>query len=227
MIKVKVFAVNPFREATYVVSDTETNEAVVIDAGMQIDKEFERFDEYVTKQGLKIVAAINTHLHVDHIVGVSYVITKYNVPFLASGKDVKLLNAAMTSARMFDMIPPLPFVDKIDTDLDTLKEVKFGNTSLEIIPTPGHTKGGVVFFHRESQTMFTGDTLFKGSIGRTDLEGGDYDELMNSIIKNILPLGREVTIYPGHGDHSTLADEVLYNPFIAEVIKGEVNYKRM
>lgn len=225
MIKVKVFAVNPFREVTYVVSDVETGESVVVDAGMQTETELERLDDYIVKNNLKIMLAINTHLHVDHILGVSYIKQKYGVEFAASGKDAPLLKAASTSARMLGMVPAFPFVESIDIDLDEVKDIKFGNSKLEVIASPGHTKGGLVFFERESKMLFTGDTLFKGSVGRTDLEGGDYAELMTSIIDNILPLGREVVVYPGHGDHTTLAEEVLYNPFISEVLKGEVNYK--
>lgn len=225
MIKTKVFAVNPFREVTYVVSDEATGEAVVIDAGLQTETEIERFDDYIAKNNLKVVMAINTHLHIDHILGVSYVIEKYGVPFAGSSREAKLLKAGHTSARMFGMVPALPLVDKIDIDLEETPVIKFGESTLEVIPSPGHTVGGKVFFNRESNTLYTGDTLFKGSIGRTDLEGGDYSQLMSSIIDNILPLGADVTIYPGHGDHSTLAEEVHYNPFISEVLKGEVNYK--
>lgn len=225
MIKVKVFAVNPFREVTYVVSDTATGEAVVIDAGLQTEQEIERFDDYIVKNSIKPVMAINTHLHIDHILGVSYVIEKYGVPFAASNTETKLLKAGNTSARMFGMTPALPLVEKIDIDLDETPIIRFGESELEVISTPGHTLGGKVFYHRESGTLFTGDTLFKGSIGRTDLDGGDYTQLMSGIIDNILPLGPDVTIYPGHGDHSTLAEEIHNNPFISEVLKGEVNYK--
>lgn len=225
MIKVKVFAVNPFREVTYIVSDDKTGETAIIDAGFETEVEIDRFNDYISRHNLKVTLAVNTHLHVDHILGVSYVIDKYNVPFAANSKDSYLLKGAKTSARMFGMNLLLPIVDKIDIDLDKEKVIKLGESTLEIIDTPGHTKGGVVIFERESQSLFTGDTIFKGSIGRTDLEGGDYDELMGSIIENILPLGPDITIYPGHGDHSTLAYEISHNPFISEVLRNEINYK--
>lgn len=224
MIKVKVFAVNPFREVTYVVTDEVTKEAVVIDSGLLSEKEIERFDDYIEKQGIKLVAAVNTHLHVDHILGVSYVLEKYNIPFAASSKDAPLLKAAHTSARMFQMVPKLPFVSKLDLDLTETKTITFGESTLEVIDTPGHTKGGVCLYNSDSKVLFTGDTLFKGSIGRTDLEGGDYDELMRSIFNNIIPLGGDVTVFPGHGDHSTLAQEAQHNPFLTDVLNGEVNY---
>ena len=225
MIKVKIFAVNLFREATYIVIDENTKEAVVIDCGLQTETEIERFDEFVAKNNLKIVLCVNTHLHVDHILGISYIQEKYGVKLAASGQDAHLLKGASTAARMYGMEPTLPFVNSVDIDLDKIENIKFGDSLLEIIATPGHTKGGVSLFEKESKTLFTGDTLFKGSIGRTDLETGNYNELMTSIIDNILPLGPDVTIYPGHGDHSTLAEEIHSNPFISEVLKGEVNYK--
>ncbi len=226
MIKVKAFAVNPFREVTYLVIDEATKKAVVVDSGLMTQLEIERFDDYVSRHEVDIILAINTHLHVDHIIGVSYIMDKYGVQFAASKQDEPLFKASRKSAVMFDMSPALPFVNSVDIDLDEQKIISFGESELEVIATPGHTKGGVVFFHRDSKTLFTGDTLFKGSIGRTDLLGGDYDELMNSIIGNILPLGGDVTIYPGHGDHSTLTEEVTHNPFISEVLKGEVNYSK-
>ncbi|MEG2759093.1 MAG: MBL fold metallo-hydrolase, partial [Rikenellaceae bacterium] len=106
----------------------------------------------------------------------------------------------------------------IDIDLSKVEEVKFGNTTLRVIKTPGHSLGGVCFFEPESHTLFSGDTLFKGSIGRTDLPGGDYSQIMSSILTKIVPLGKDVTIYPGHGDHTTLSDELMYNPFITDVL---------
>ncbi len=226
MITVKAFAVNPFREVTYLVICSETKEAVVIDSGLLTVKEIERFDDYVARHEINIVKAVNTHLHIDHIIGVTHILDKYNVPFAASKRDEPLFKGSRTSSIMFGMQPLQPIVNKLDIDLDEVDSIPFGATQLKVIKTPGHTRGGVVLFHEESKTLFTGDTLFKGSIGRTDLEGGDYNILMSSIIDNILPLGGDVTIYPGHGDHSTLADEVLHNPFISEVINGEVFFTK-
>ena len=114
--------------------------------------------------------------------------------------------------------------EAIDIDLATTPEVRFGNIVLRVIPTPGHTPGCVSFLHEESKTLFTGDTLFRESIGRTDLPGGDYPTIIKSILGSILPLGDEVTIYPGHGDKSNIGHESLYNPFVVEALNGEVNF---
>ena len=113
----------------------------------------------------------------------------------------------------------------IDTDMDTLDEIRFGETSLKIIPTPGHTPGHVSLFEPQSKALFTGDTLFRESIGRTDLPGGDYSWIMRSILDKIIPLGDDVQVYPGHGPETSIGHEVLYNPFIVEVLNQEVNYK--
>lgn len=224
MIKVKVFAVNPFREAMYVVSD-DTNECVIIDCGMDTAAEKKRVEEYIASKGLKPVMALNTHCHIDHILGIAALKNKYDIPFAANFADSDLLVAGAAHAAMYGMEVNDELVDTIDIDLSKVEEVKFGNTVLQVIKTPGHSRGGVCFFEPESKTLFTGDTLFKGSIGRTDLPGGDYTQIMTSILTKIVPLGKDITIYPGHGDHTTLAEELMYNPFITDVINGEVNYK--
>ena len=113
----------------------------------------------------------------------------------------------------------------IDRDLDAETEIRFGNSVLRILRTPGHTPGHVAFYEPESKALFTGDTLFCESIGRTDLPGGDYSWIMRSILDVIVPLGEEVHVYPGHGPESTIGHELLYNPFIVEVLNGEVNYR--
>ena len=103
--------------------------------------------------------------------------------------------------------------------------LRFGNTALRVIRTPGHTPGHVALFDPESKSLFTGDTLFRESIGRTDLPGGDYSWIMRSILDSLIPLGEEVRVYPGHGPESTIGHEMLYNPFVVEVLNQEVNYK--
>ena len=110
-------------------------------------------------------------------------------------------------------------------DLAESAQIKFGETTLEVIHTPGHTPGHLCFYEPEQKILFSGDTLFRESIGRTDLPGGDYSWIMNSILEKIMPLGGDVEVYPGHGEKTTIGHELLYNPFITEVIQGEVNYR--
>ena len=223
MIKVKTFAVNPFREATYLVYDEQTMKAVVIDCGLSTSQECVRFDEFVAKHKIEIVKLINTHCHVDHVVGVGYLRDKYSAPFAASKEDETMLEMFQQSAAMYQIEIPNPAVTKIDEYISDGDCIEFGEGKLKVISTPGHSLGGLVFYNEEQSILFSGDSLFKGSIGRTDLPGGDYTELMNSILKKIVPLGNKVVIYPGHGDHTTLAQEVMYNPFITDVLNGEVS----
>ena len=220
-MQIKSFVFNPIQENTYIVWD-DTKECIVIDAGNLSAREDKMLAEFIEEQGLKPVLAVNTHCHFDHILGVEFLRDTYGVKFAASSADLPLLKSGRASGAMFGMeLNALP--EAIDIDLAEVGEVRFGNTVLRVIATPGHTPGCVSLLHEESKTLFTGDTLFRESIGRTDLPGGDYPTIIKSILGSILPLGDEVTIYPGHGDKSNIGHESLYNPFVVEVLNNEVN----
>ena len=215
---------NPIQENTYIIWD-ETLECAVIDAGNLSAREDNALTNFIAEHGLRPVVAVNTHGHFDHIAGVEHVRRTFDVPFAMSGKDRFLLDAAASSARMYGVeIGGTP--STIDMDLDGREEVAFGNTVLKIIPTPGHTPGHVSLYEPQSKTLFTGDTLFRESIGRTDLPGGDYSWIMRSILDKIIPLGDEVRVLAGHGDETTIGHETLYNPFIVEVLNNEVDCSR-
>lgn len=222
-MKIARLIFNPIQENTYIIWD-DTLEAAVIDAGNMNERENEVLAKFIADNGLKPKYALNTHGHFDHLLGVDFLREKYGAQLAMSSKDEFLLKGASVSAELFGVkADALPEV--IDVDLEGKESIKFGNTELKIIPTPGHTPGHVAFFEPESKVLFTGDTLFRESIGRTDLPGGDYSWIMRSIIENILPLGDDVKIYPGHGETSDIGHESMYNPFVVEVINNEVNYK--
>ena len=213
---------NQIQENTYVVWD-DTKECVVIDAGNCNPKEDAALKNFIDERGLKPVAAVNTHGHFDHTMGVEFLRREYGVPFYLSSKDRFLLDTAQVSGSIFGVkVPAMP---GIDGDLEQMKEFRFGDTLLVVIPTPGHTPGHVALYEPCTKNLFTGDTLFRESIGRTDLPGGDYSWIMRSIIERILPLGDETTVWPGHGEKTTLGHESLYNPFVVEVLNDEVKYK--
>lgn len=213
---------NPIQENTYIVWD-DTKECIIIDAGNFSAREDAALTDFLNKHDLRPTMAVNTHGHFDHAMGVAYVKETYNVPFACSMKDSFLIEKAVESGMMFGVkCAPVP---AIDIDLDATDVINFGNTTLQVIKTPGHTPGHVALYNAEHKMLFTGDTLFRESIGRTDLPGGDYSWIMRSILEQILPLGDETTIYPGHGDKSDLGHETLYNPFITEVLNNEINYK--
>ena len=221
-MKIARLIFNPLQENTYVVWD-ETLEAVVIDAGNMSEKENATLEQFLSERGLKPVYALNTHGHFDHLMGVEFLRSRYGAKFAVSSKDKFLVESAKQNAAMFG-IGGGNIVEVIDVDLEGMESIKFGQTELQIITTPGHTPGHVVFYEPQAKVLFTGDTLFRESIGRTDLPGGDYSWIMNSILEKIIPLGDDVKLYPGHGETSDIGHESMYNPFVVEVMNQEVNY---
>ena len=220
-MEIKRVVFNPFRENTYLVWDA-TNEAVVIDAGNMSESENAMFKELITSLGVKPVMAVNTHGHFDHVGGVQWLKDTYGAQFACSSKDKFIIDSTAGGTMYGFKCNEVP---AIDIDLDGVGEIRFGETVLRVIKTPGHTPGHVVLFNEADKTLFTGDTLFKESIGRTDLPGGDYSWIMKSILEEVVPLGDDVVIYPGHEDSSTIGHETLYNPFITEVLNNEINSK--
>ncbi len=222
-MKTATLTFNPIQENTYVVWD-ETHEAVIVDAGNSSNRENAALEHFIAEHGLRPVMAVNTHGHFDHTLGVCHLKERYGIPFALSAKDGFLLEHAQTSGSIFGVkVGEMP---AIDIDLDCTPEIRFGTTVLQVIPTPGHTPGHVAFYEPQSGVVFTGDTLFRESIGRTDLPGGDYSWIMRSILDKLLPLGDDTRVLPGHGEETTIGHETLYNPFVTEVLNNEVDYRQ-
>lgn len=221
MINVAVLPFNSFQENTYVLSD-ETKACVIVDPGNNNDRENEKISQYIDQNGLKPAMIVNTHGHVDHLLGVKYLQDTYHIPFALHGDDAFMLPGIPMQGRLYGFeIEDSPVMD---IDLSQEKTIKFGNSELEILHVPGHSPGHVALYSKESGFLLSGDVLFWGSIGRTDLPGGDYRQLMTSIIGKILPLGGGVVVYPGHGRSTTISQELDRNPFIREVLDGDVNF---
>lgn len=212
MIKIETFVFNLFAVNTFVVWDEETKEAAVIDPGTSGLAEEELLDDYITKNDLKIKYIINTHCHIDHILGCKFVKEKYNPQFLVPEKDVPLLQNAHLQASAFGIDfhePPKP--DRFITEKE---ELQLGKTKIKFLFTPGHTPGEYCIYFEEEKICITGDVLFREGIGRTDLWGGDYNRLIRSIETKLFTLPGDVTIYPGHGEPSTISHEMKNNPFL-------------
>lgn len=222
-MQLKTFVFNPIGENTYVVWD-DTKQCVVIDAGNSNPTEDAVLDNFIAAEGLKPVWAINTHGHFDHLLGVSHLKERYGVQFACSAKDQYLIDSQRAAGQIYGI--PIRGIPAIDLDLDRTAVLNFGTTTLRVVPTAGHTPGGVTILNEAERIAFTGDTLFRESIGRTDLAGGDYPTLMRSIINELLPLGDEVRIYPGHAESSTIGHESLYNPFVVEALQNQINYEK-
>ncbi|MEM6767031.1 MAG: MBL fold metallo-hydrolase [Bacteroidota bacterium] len=217
MLSVQCFTFNPYQENTYLVSD-ETKKCVIIDPGCYTASEQQELSHYIEQQGLTVDKLLNTHGHIDHMMGNSYVKDTYKVPFLTHKLVIDELDYVPGYAPMFGLnVAPSPHPDTL---IDEGDEVNFGNTILKVFFTPGHSAGHISFFHAESKQLFSGDVLFQGSIGRTDLPGGSYPTLMQTIVNKILPLGDEVTVYSGHGPMTTIGEERVSNPFILQYKSG-------
>jgi glyoxylase-like metal-dependent hydrolase (beta-lactamase superfamily II) len=206
--RLMALAVGPLEVNCYIVWDRETKKAFVIDPGG--DEDVIKME--VWKNSLDVEYIVNTHGHFDHVGGDAALKEALGAPIAIHGSDAGLMAEAHERGVIFGVnAPKQPAPDKLLEDGSTLKA---GGLTLEVIHTPGHTPGGVCLFDRADSILFTGDTLFAGSVGRTDLEDGSYEELMESIKTRILPLSDSVRIYPGHGPDSTIGAERRNNPFI-------------
>ena len=212
-MEIKTFYFNELRTCCYILSD-ETKECVIIDPGCASKSEHDRFIKYVETNGLKPVALLNTHGHFDHVMGNNFVMTTWDVKLYISEKDVALLKKAKSYGEYFGyQIEDIPEGDNIITISDN-DIIKFGNSELKVIASPGHTPGGVAFYSQSGNVLFSGDSLFAGSIGRTDLPGGDLDQLMDSLENKLLKLDGQCKVLPGHGPESTIGIEIETNPFL-------------
>lgn len=213
MITVKQFIFNNIEENTYVLND-ETKECVIIDPGCNSDAERHQLKNYIESNGLKPVALLNTHCHFDHIFGNAYVGSEFAIDLLAHKAELYNIERAVQYTAMFGMTMEQP--PMITRYLEDGEVVKFGNTSLQVIHTPGHTPGCICFYSPTDALIVTGDTLFRGSIGRTDLPGGDYDDIMDSLLNKLMKLPGNTKVYCGHGPETEIGYELIHNPFITE-----------
>ncbi len=212
MLQLQSFVFNPLQENTYVLFD-ETKECVIIDPGCYEREEQYDLADFIETNELKVVKLLNTHGHVDHVLGNAFVKETYKTKLYIHEQDAATLKAVKVYA------PHYGFFQYQEAEPDIyLKEgepVTFGNQSLDILFVPGHAPGHIAFYHAASKTLIGGDVLFYNSIGRTDLPGGNYDTLINSIQQKFFTLPDEVTVYPGHGPETTIGYEKKTNPFCA------------
>lgn len=210
MVQIRIFEMNPFQENTYILFD-ETKECVIVDPGCYTDEEKEVLSNFIRENNLKPVKLLNTHCHIDHIFGNRFVKETYNIPFKACKADSILIEYSKSAANVYGFTPPeCPEIDSYIYDNDI---IEFGNSSLKAIHVPGHSPGSIVYYCENPGFILAGDVLFNGSIGRTDLPGGDYDQLISGIKNKLFNLGDEVVVYSGHGKPSTIYQERTKNPF--------------
>ena len=211
MIAVNVFTFNPFQENTYILSD-ETKECIIIDPGCYDSFEKDELASFIENQKLKPVRLINTHCHIDHVLGNKFVSDKYKLQVELNMLEIPFLRAVTDYAPQYGIFcepAPEPFALLNEGDI-----IKFGNSKLNVLFTPGHSPGEICLYSETDKFVIAGDVLFQMSIGRTDLPGGNYDTLIKSIREKLFTLPDEVTVYPGHGPSTTIGFEKKNNPFL-------------
>ena len=205
-ILIEQSAVEPFLKNGYIVACPETQQGIYIDPG----QEAAQLIPWIEKNDIQLTAIVNTHAHIDHICGINEVKTHWDIPIYLHPEDQFLYSGLEEQARRFGL--HCPAAPAVDFPLEEGKDLLVGQLCFRVHHTPGHSPGGVCL--EVLQNVFCGDTLFAGSVGRTDLPGGSYDTLLKSIQEKILPLGDEKTLYPGHGPQTTVRRERESNPFL-------------
>lgn len=212
-MQVAIFQFSLFDINTYLVFDPDTKECAIIDPGMTTPEEEKAIENFIAEKGLTLTHVINTHIHIDHVAGIPFLREKYGAPVLAHEGDKKLGVKIGHQVAAFGL----------NLDMDTLEisefvkegdKIKIGNGVLEVLEAPGHSKGSIGLYDPDGKYLISGDALFQGSIGRTDLPGGDYDELIDSIENKFLTLPDDTVVFPGHGPATTIGDEKQSNPFL-------------
>lgn len=213
-MQIKQFEYNLFGVNTYVVYDTSSKEAAIVDPGMVSQQDCDLIDGFIAANSLSVKYLINTHMHIDHLFGDEYIKQKYGVGIAASTDDNILSTRIAEQARMFNLRVNVPDSLAIALPIKDGDKLTLGHETIDILAVPGHSLGSVALYCSESGFVITGDALFNGSIGRTDLPGGNYAQLISSITNKLLTLPASTVVYPGHGPSSTIAHELNYNPYL-------------
>lgn len=198
---------------TYVVYDPEEKEAAIIDPGMSRKQEFDVLENFIGREGLKVTHLINTHLHIDHAIADNWVKAKYGVPVEAHANDAMLGERIKQQAQMFGVQAEDVAVE-IDRPLKEGDIIKIGSGELKVVHVPGHSPGSICLYDEADSFVIVGDALFQGSIGRTDLPGGNHRQLVDAIKNKLLTLPKETMVLSGHGDATTIGREWESNPYL-------------
>jgi len=219
MLHVKVFIFSPVQENTYILYNGQ-KECAIIDPGCYFQDEKDKLQSFITTNNLAPKLLLNTHCHLDHVFGNKFIAETYGLTLHLHKKEEAMLQMAPASGLMFN----LPF-DNYQGEFIFLKEgdsIFLGEDKLEIFETPGHSPGSICFYSHTQHFIISGDVLFESSIGRTDLPGGDYETLLNSIKQKLFTLPDEVIVYSGHGEQTTIGREKKYNPFVGGSVMYDV-----
>ena len=210
MSTVKCFENNPYQENTYILYD-ESGECAIIDPGMYTAAEQNAVVNFIKDNNLKPVLLLNTHCHIDHVLSNKFIFDQYGLKPQFNKGELEVLEAVVAYAPAMGFrydVSPSP-----DVFLPETGSITFGNTALQLIFAPGHSPAHLCFYDEPAQLLIGGDVLFKGSIGRADLPGGNYNQLIKNIEEKLFTLPDNCTVYPGHGPETTIGFEKQHNPF--------------
>ena len=214
MLTIESLTFGPFQENTYIVSD-DTSDGVIVDPGCYTQEEQLALYQYISNNQISIKKIINTHCHIDHVLGNQSVKSKYQVPLAIPLGEKEVLAAVKVYATNYGF--PNYQEAEVDEYISEQDLVSFGDSQLQVLLVPGHSPGHLAFYHADSAICLGGDVLFQGSIGRTDLPGGDFETLIASIHEKMFKLPDEVVVYCGHGPPTSIGEEKTTNPFCAIV----------
>ncbi len=212
-MRVSRFTFNMFGVNTYILWDNNSREAMIVDPGMVDDNEREIINNFITSNKLKPTHLVNTHMHIDHSFGISYIAEKYRLRLECNHADQFLAERLKEQAQMFGL--PISIDElEISIGLNDGDILKIGTEEVQILQVPGHSPGSIVIYAPESSFLISGDVLFNSSIGRTDLPGGNYNQLISAINNKLMTLPDDTIVYPGHGPETTIGHEKLHNPYL-------------
>lgn len=213
MITVKAFVNNPLEENTYVLYDEITADCVIVDPGMYTATEQNAVVNFIRQTNLKPVALLNTHCHIDHVLGNKLISDLYGLTPQFHKGELEVLEAVVAYAPQFGLrYDPSPLPEHFLPESGT---VTFGSITLQLIFCPGHSPAHLCFYEEGTNQLIGGDVLFRGSIGRADLPGGNYQQLLKNIRERLFTLPDDCVVYPGHGPSTTIGFEKQYNPFFS------------
>ena len=211
MLTVKTFTFNPVAENTYILFN-EIKEAIIIDPGCYFNEEREKLANFIDINNIKPVQLLNTHCHLDHVFGNKWIYETYHLELFLHPNEEQVLNFAPQLAQLWGM----PFENYTGAlhFLENNDVIKSGDNELKVLLAPGHSPGSICFYCEAQKFLIGGDVLFRESIGRTDLPGGNHQALIESIRTQLFVLPEDVTVYPGHGETTTIGYEKKHNPFL-------------
>lgn len=212
MINIETFVFNPFMENTYILHD-RTYECIIVDAGCYEQPERDQVETFLRENELKPVRMVNTHCHVDHVLGVAFLKERYSIPFSIHPFEKRLLEATQIQGNFYGLNAGPP--TEADDYLEGGDKIFFGDSELRALHVPGHSPGSLVLYSEKDSFLLAGDVLFRGSIGRSDLPGGDHETLVDSIREKLLDLDPATVVYPGHGPETTIGFERDNNPYLS------------